>query len=109
MFSSEFQDAPVNFPGLNDPFVDALARRALISESLPEIQAIGRVFDRHMRNNHYTVMFWHSSVSRMLYWDKFGQPRDLGIRAPLQGSEATGWWFDEGLVNTFDERFGELR
>ena len=109
MFSSEFQDAPINFPGVNDPFVDALADRAVQSEDLAEIQAIGRLFDRHMRNQHYATMFWHSAESRVLYWDKFALPRDMDIRAPLHGSEASGWWFDADLVGSFDARFNALR
>lgn len=109
LWSSDFPDAPVNISGLQDPFVDALGRRAVASDDLAEIQAIGRLFDRHMRNQHYGLLFWHSGEIRQLSWDVFGRPADEGIRAPIRGAASVGWWQDQDLRATFDERYDALR
>ena len=99
-FSTEFSNiqGSYGFAGLSDPLIDALYQRAKASENLQEIEAIGRVFDRHMRNQNYNILFWHSASTRLLWWDYFGRPEQLGIRLPLEGAGTVGWWTDAALV-----------
>ncbi len=105
-FSTEFSniEGSYGFAGLSDPLIDALYVRAKASEDLEEIEAIGRVFDRHMRNQNYNILFWHSSETHLLWWDYYGRPSDLGIRLPLEGAGTAGWWTDAALVETLPAR-----
>lgn len=105
-FSTEYSNiqGSYGFAGVSDPLIDALYARAKASEDISEIQAIGRVFDRHMRNQNYNVLFWHSSASRILWWDYYGRPAQLGIRLPIEGAGTAGWWTDQQLVDTLPER-----
>ena len=105
-FSTEVGETQgtVALAGLADPFVDALFARAKASEDLEEIEAIGRVFDRHMRNQNYGLLLWGSDKNRVLWWDYYGRPSDLGIRAPYYGTTGSSWWKDAARVDSLPAR-----
>ena len=82
-FSTTMSDTPgsLGFAGVRDPFVDELYKRAKASEDLSEIEAYGRVFDRHMRNQNYNILFCIPTLCPSavvgLLWPprRFGHPR----------------------------------
>ena len=44
-------------------------------------------------NNYYVVPNWYTPVTRVAYWNKFGQPKVL----PKYGINIFSWWIEEEL------------
>ena len=111
-FSTEYTNTPnsYGFAGVSDPFIDALAEEALVTEDLERLEAMARLFDRHMRNKNYTILLWHYPYIRLLSWDYYGRPTDLpGIRPPLEAAATAGWWFEAAKVDGLPARLEALQ
>ena len=64
---------------------------------------MSKALDRVLTSEHLVVLEWYYNKSRLLYWDKFGTIDHSGDTDYL-GSPTGGWWIDEALDVTLDER-----
>ena len=105
-FSTEYTNTPnsYGFAGVTDPLIDALVERAERTEDLATLEAIGRLVDRHMRNQNYTILFWNYPYLRLLWWDVFGLPTEAGFPAPRETAATAGWWYDQQLLGQLESR-----
>ncbi len=78
-----------NFPGVNDPVVDALVEKVIAAQSREELDTAGRALDRLLRAGHYWVSHWHVAAYRTAYWDEFGYP---DITPIYQRGVLDTWW-----------------
>ncbi len=89
---SDFIDSTYNLFGVIDSAVDYLVEG--IVEHQNDNVALAhwsRAFDRVLQWNHYGVFQWHSSITRMAYWDMFDSP---AIK-PRYSDGFSTWWIDE--------------
>jgi microcin C transport system substrate-binding protein len=90
-WGSPAADAPGsrNYAGIKDPVVDALIDLAIVAPTREALVARIRALDRVLLWGHYVVPGWHSSVDRILFWDKFARPAIV----PQKGVSTDTWWF----------------
>ena len=79
-----------NTAGVRDPVVDELIDRLIGSPDRETLVAYTRALDRVLLWGHYVIPNWHSRVDRIVYWDKFGYPKEI----PANGTSFSYWWYD---------------
>lgn len=82
-----------NYSGLKNPVVDQLIELIIDSPDRPTLTARVRALDRVLLWEYLGIPNWHSNVSRIAYWNKFGQPK---IK-PKDGVGFGTWWVDPSL------------
>ena len=89
-WSSTAADQPGsgNVGGIRDPAVDRLVDAVIAAPDRTRLVAATRALDRVLSWNWYVIAQWHSPITRVAYWDKFGQPDGI----PLQGWQLFTWW-----------------
>ena len=95
--SSEGAEAPgsFNLAGVASPVIDALLEKVEAAASREELRAACKAVDRVFRAGHYWVPQWTSGTHKIVYWDRFGRPQDLGLeKPPYDRSIIATWWFD---------------
>ncbi len=95
-WGSKFADARDgrNHAGVKDPVVDELIELVIQSPDRPALETRVRALDRVLQWGYYGVPGWHSALSRVAYWNKFGQPE----KKPKDGVGFTTWWIDPVLA-----------
>lgn len=83
-----------NFAGIKNPVVDKLIELVITSPDRPALTARSHALDRVMLWEFIGIPGWHSKMSRIAYWNKFGQP---AIK-PKDGVGFSTWWVDPALV-----------
>ncbi len=82
-----------NYPGIKDPIVDQLVALAIDSPDRLTLQTRVHALDRVLLWGHYGIPGWHSKVTRIAYWNKFGMPE----KKPKDGVGLYSWWVDPVL------------
>lgn len=82
-----------NFAGIKNPAVDQLIELVITSPDRPTLTARSHALDRVMLWEFIGIPGWHSKVSRIAYWNKFGQPK---IK-PKDGVGFSTWWVAPAL------------
>ena len=82
------QPGSSNVVGIKNPAVDALVAKLIAAPDRAGLVAATRALDRVLLWNWYVIPQWHSSVTRVAYWDKFGQPAQI----PMQGWQIYALW-----------------
>ena len=83
---SDFIDSSYNHSGVTDPALDYLTEGiAAHQNNNAELVHWGRALDRVLQWNHYGIFQWHSSKTRVAYWDMFGRP---SIKPQIQPTAA---------------------
>lgn len=76
-----------NYPGVENPIVDALLTKLLAAQTRDEQVAAARAIDRVLLWNHYIIPNWYIDHHRLAYRNRFAHittpPFTLGLRA---------WW-----------------
>jgi len=83
-----------NYAGVKDPVVDQLIELVIGSPDRPTLVARVHALDRTLQWGYYGISGWHSKLSRIAYWNKFGQPG----KKPKDGIGFSTWWVDPELV-----------
>ena len=82
-----------NYAGVKDPVVDKLVALVIDSPDRPTLTTRVHALDRVLEWGYYGIPGWHSTKSRIAYWNKFGQPK---IK-PKDGIGFSAWWVDPVL------------
>lgn len=82
-----------NHAGVKDPVVDQLVELVIASPDRPALTARVHALDRVLQWGFYGIPGWHSKISRVAYWNKFGQP----AKKPKDGVGFNTWWVDPVL------------
>ncbi len=80
-----------NYAGIKNQAVDAMIEKIISAGDDKALNTAVKALDRLLLWEYYVIPQWHSKVTRIAYWDKFGIP-DI---TPLQGVQITTWWFDK--------------
>ena len=89
-WSSESANQPgsYNFAGIQNPAIDALIEKIIQAKTRQELQTATKALDRALMFGFYVIPHWHTNVTRVIYWDKFGMPDVI----PMQGMNQMTWW-----------------
>ncbi|MBO6281027.1 MAG: ABC transporter substrate-binding protein [Alphaproteobacteria bacterium] len=92
-FGSESADIPGsnNIIGIKNPAVDKLIKGIVAAQEKEDYMAYVKGLDRVLLHEYYIIPQWYSAVSRVAYWDKFGQPK-TDIKT---GFQPFIWWKKE--------------
>lgn len=78
-----------NYAGVSDPVVDELIDLVIAAPDRESLVTRTRALDRVLLWHHYVIPNWHSRVDRIIYWDKFEQPKVT----PKNGTSTSYWWY----------------
>ena len=80
-----------NYVGIQDPAIDRLIDHVVQADSREALVTATRALDRALLWGHYVIPQFHSGTFRVVFWDKFGQPKV----APKYGlGFPSTWWVD---------------
>ena len=79
-----------NYAGVHDEVVDDLLSRIEDSVDKDEVVRLVRALDRVLLVGHYSILHWYLPALRVLYWNKFGTPKE---GAMPYGWELDYWWY----------------
>lgn len=102
-YHSKFADQKQsnNLNGLNIPEVDKLIDAYKYEFDGRKRQAILQQMDKHVFEAHPYALSWYAPYFRVLYWNKFGHPREYASRF---GSDLNNilflWWHDKEREKT---------
>lgn len=82
-----------NSAGVKDPVVDQLVELVIDSPDREALKDRVHALDRVLLWGYYSVPGWHSNVSHVAYWNKFGMPD----KKPQDGIGFSSWWVDPAL------------
>ncbi|MDE0658330.1 MAG: extracellular solute-binding protein [Gammaproteobacteria bacterium] len=94
-FSSAAASQPMtsNLTGVDDPAIDALIDHALNATDMDAMVAACRALDRVLLRGYYHIPLEASGDTRIVYWDRFGQP-DTDALAVYESPAPDSWWHD---------------
>jgi microcin C transport system substrate-binding protein len=79
-----------NLIGIKDPVVDALIGEVVAAPDRDQLVTRVHALDRVLLWSQYVIPHWHSSVYRVVYWDRFARP----AAAPKYDLGFDSWWID---------------
>lgn len=82
-----------NYSGIKNPAVDQIIELIIDSPDRPTLTARVKALDRILLWEFIGIPEYHSNMSRIAYWNKFGQPK---IK-PKDGVGFGSWWIDPVL------------
>lgn len=93
-FGSEAANTPGsrNYAGIQDPVVDALIEQIIAAPDRDTLVATTRALDRVLLSGNYVIPQWYLPATRIVYWDKFGQPE---VAPEYSLGFPSTWWLDE--------------
>ncbi len=92
----------LNGPGIADLVIDELVESLIAAPTREELVQRTRALDRVLLHGYWVIPHWHSSVDRILYWDRFARP----AATPPTGVSLTRWWFDAAKAAALDAARG---
>ena len=100
------QDYSQNWTRIRNPVVDHLIDKVLAADNGRDFHAATRALDRVLLWHFYWIPTMAQPGFRLVYWDKFGQPKD----PPLLQREAwlDTWWWDPEKVARVASGIAEL-
>ena len=101
-WSSDAADTPGtrNYAGVRDPVVDELVEGLIAAQTRPDQVAAARALDRVLTWGHYVIPHWHTTVHRLVYWNRFARPAVVPMIS--LGFPET-WWIDPALARALEE------
>ena len=84
-----------NVAGLDDPGIDALIAAEKGLSTAAEREAAYREIDRRVAEQVPYALLWNTDQHRILYWNKFGMPREVLGRHGDEDAVLTYWWYDD--------------
>lgn len=89
-----------NYAGINDPAIDALIERVVITKDRADLEAATRALDRVLLANQYIIPSYALRHSRIARWDRFDRPDPL---PEFSVGFPTIWWWDEARAQRIRE------
>ncbi len=80
-----------NYPGVDDPAVDAMIDALVGARDYDGLIAAGRALDRILLSGHYVVPLFDLPVDRLAWWRPIRKPE----RTPLRGYDLDAWWWGQ--------------
>lgn len=77
-----------NMAGIKNKKIDRLIERIISSKTRPDLIRATQALDDALLAGYYVVPHWHITTTRMVFWDKFGYPK----QAPIKGISLMTWW-----------------
>ena len=92
------QEGTRNYPGIEDPTVDALIAKMTEARERSDFVDVVRAMDRALMWGHYMIPLYHLNDDRFAYWDKYGRPEVT----PVYGAVLDAWWEEPGKADALD-------
>ncbi|MFC1705228.1 ABC transporter substrate-binding protein [Planctomycetota bacterium] len=95
---SKFADKPqsINLPGFSNPEIDDICDRYKTEFDARKRKTMLQRVDQIVFDTHPYALAWYAPYFRMIYWDKFGHPREYTHRYKRDSRNLMYyWWFDE--------------
>ena len=89
-----------NYAGVRDPVVDELVEGLIAAQTRPDQVAAARALDRVLTWGHYVIPHWHTTVHRLVYWNRFSRP---AIVPMISLGFPETWWVDPALAQALEE------
>jgi microcin C transport system substrate-binding protein len=86
--------ATMNNSGVKNPEIDALIEAQKTEMDLSKRNEILRQIDAKIVAMIPYVLLWQSDRSRLLYWNRFGTPKNVLDKFGREEAALTYWWFD---------------
>ena len=104
MWSSKTADdiATQNWPGFKDPEVDKLIDRQKTEMDLGKRNEILKQIDARLMALSPYVLMWQSPSHRLLYWNRFGTPKDVLSKFGDERDALAYWWYDPAKAAALD-------
>lgn len=88
------ETATQNISGVKDPAIDTLIAEQRLEMDLGKRNEIVRKIDRRLTEIMPYVLLWQSDRSRLLYWNRFGTPKNVLNKYDREDAAPAYWWFD---------------
>ena len=88
------QNASSNYPGIMDPAVDSLIQVQKTEMNLGRRNDLLRRLDARLMEIQPYVLMWQIDHSRLLYWQKFGTPKDILDKFGREEGVIPYWFMD---------------
>ena len=93
------QEGTRNYPGIEDPVVDALIAQMTEARERSDFVDVVRAMDRVLMWGHYMIPLYHLNDDRFAYWNKYGRPEFT----PVYGAVLDAWWEEPGKAEALDQ------
>lgn len=77
-----------NYSGIKNKAVDALIEKVITAKGEQEHKTAVHALDRVLLWHFLVIPHWHTPVTRIVFWDKFGIPKTV----PMKGVNPLTWW-----------------
>lgn len=94
-------EGTANYAGIKDPIVDALIEKIIEAETLEDLKMASRALDRVLLWGAHVIPHWHSSLHRIAWWNKYGQPE---IQPYYSSGFPQTWWLDLDRLEAVSEQ-----
>jgi microcin C transport system substrate-binding protein len=84
-----------NFIGIQNTGIDTLIELLIEAPDRESLIARTHALDRALLAGQWIIPNWHIAAERIVYWDKFGQPKVT----PYKGVSINTWWFDQSKAS----------
>ncbi|MDD3288318.1 MAG: extracellular solute-binding protein [Alphaproteobacteria bacterium] len=91
--SAAKQQGSRNYPGIQDPVVDALAAEITAARSRDDLITATRALDRVLMFGRYVIPFYYLGADQIAFWSQLHHP-DV---TPLYGPIIESWWKNPGF------------
>lgn len=97
MWSSKTANQPGsnNLTGFEDDMVDSLIEFQKTEMNLSKRNDILRQIDKRINELSPYVLMWQSDRTRLLYWNKFGTPKNILDKYNREDAAVVYWWYDQ--------------
>jgi microcin C transport system substrate-binding protein len=97
------QKASTNITGFKDKHVDELLDQYEKELDVHKRAAILRELDGIVTAQHHYLLEWYAPFQRMVYWNKFGQPKGVITRIGDYRDPVSMWWIDPEKNRVLEE------
>jgi microcin C transport system substrate-binding protein len=97
------QKASTNITGFKDKHVDDLLAQYETELDVHKRAAVLREIDGIVTAQHHYLLEWYGPYQRMVYWNKFGQPKGVITRIGDYRDPVSMWWIDQEKNRKLEE------
>lgn len=92
-----------NLPGLKLPEIDKIIEEQKTIFDVNKRNALLKKLDTIIYKEYPYVLLWHLNNTRLLYWNKFGMPKNPLGKYGGEGFSIDYWWYDEGKADALNK------
>ena len=104
--SAADSDGGQNWGNIRNPAVDAMIEHVMAARDIDDFYSATRALDRILLWSHYYVPGLGAPGYRLVYWDRFGQPKNPPRL--LRPAWLDTWWWDEAKARRVAEGMAAL-